>query len=243
MIEAGISALGLILCLVFMQAKPKRPPSLGAKIEKKSVRESLKILKKDTNFILFALGYMIFFGTVTTLGSLSNMIFKPYGFLDIQIAIFAIAIIFAGVPGSMSFACYLKNSKSKYKYKKVITLITVLTLVFEGLVCLLLNAQIHFALQLLLVFSLGFTFIPLIPVSYDLGCELAFPVGEALVTGILNGGAMIFTFMFSIILSSSIGFGTIQASNLIFIIFMSFAFVGTVILAAVKMSGSKLKRK
>ncbi len=42
-----------------------------------------------------------------------------------------------------------------------------------------------FAIEFVAVFCCGFFTIPLVPLSYDLGCEITFPVGEALSTGIL----------------------------------------------------------
>ena len=51
---------------------------------------------------------------------------------------------------------------------------------------------------------IGFSFTPLVPICYDLGCELAFPIGEATIIGILNGGSMMFTFIFNIVLGSAI---------------------------------------
>jgi len=57
--------------------------------------------------------------------------------------------------------------------------------------------------------GLGFSFTPLVPVSYDLGCEISFPIGEAQIIGILNGGAMIFTFIITLSISALVGFGTV----------------------------------
>ena len=39
--------------------------------------------------------------------------------------------------------------------------------------------------------SLGFFLAPTSPLSYELGCELTFPVGEAFVVGILLAGSEI----------------------------------------------------
>lgn len=38
---------------------------------------------------------------------------------------------------------------------------------------------------------MGATLTPLIPLSFDFGCEIVFPVGEAQVTGILMTGGQI----------------------------------------------------
>jgi FLVCR family feline leukemia virus subgroup C receptor-related protein len=41
------------------------------------------------------------------------------------------------------------------------------------------------------VFLIGFITTPLIPLSQDFGCEIAFPLGEALLAGIIIGGGQL----------------------------------------------------
>lgn len=37
----------------------------------------------------------------------------------------------------------------------------------------------------------GFLMIPVLPISYDFGCELTYPVGEAMTGGLLNAGGQV----------------------------------------------------
>jgi FLVCR family feline leukemia virus subgroup C receptor-related protein len=46
----------------------------------------------------------------------------------------------------------------------------------------------NFYLELLSVISIGLFTMPLLPLSLDFGCELSFPIGEALSTGVLMTG-------------------------------------------------------
>jgi FLVCR family feline leukemia virus subgroup C receptor-related protein len=39
--------------------------------------------------------------------------------------------------------------------------------------------------------AFGFLMIPVLPVTYDFGCELTYPVGEAMTGGLLNAGGQI----------------------------------------------------
>lgn len=48
-----------------------------------------------------------------------------------------------------------------------------------------------FSLLLILTIVLGASLTPLIPLSFDFGCEIVFPVGEAQVTGLLMTGGQI----------------------------------------------------
>ena len=107
-----------------------------------------------------------------------------------------------GVIGSIVFSLYIKKTKN---YRKAISRITIYSLIIMIVNMLWLNLVGKLAGTIVLTILLGFMFTPLVPVSYDLGCELAFPIGEAQVIGILNGGAMILTFFMTSIISSSLG--------------------------------------
>lgn len=64
------------------------------------------------------------------------------------------------------------------------------------------------AITMMIVAVIGFFVVPVVPTSYEIGCEVAFPIGEAQVTGILNGGALLCAFIMDSILTAAIGFGT-----------------------------------
>ena len=78
------------------------------------------------------------------------------------------------------------------------------------------------------------------PVCYELGCELAFPMGEATVTGLLNGGALLWTFLASAFATSVVGYSSAKSSELIMIIFNIFVGLASLSFLFVKV---ELKRK
>jgi hypothetical protein len=65
-------------------------------------------------------------------------------------------------------------------------------------------------------------------------------MGEAQVTGILNGGSLFFTFITTLIISSAIGFGEKSDSTIVMFTFMGFILTGCVLFFRVKIN---LKRK
>ena len=73
-----------------------------------------------------------------------------------------------------------------------------------------------------------------------MGCELAFPVGEAQITGILNGGALIWAFLSDSLLTIAVGFDSKGRSIVFMVILIIFIAIGTVLGFMVKL---KLKRK
>lgn len=82
--------------------------------------------------------------------------------------------------------------------------------------------------------------VPIVPASYEIGCEVAFPIGEAQITGILNGGAFIWAFLMDLIMTAAIGFGT-KAKSVIFLAILStFLFLASFLFLKVDLI---LKRK
>jgi hypothetical protein len=77
-----------------------------------------------------------------------------------------------------------------------------------------LNLIPTFYLSIGIIALLGFFLTPIVPISYEVGCEVAFPIGEAQITGMLNGGSLIFAFIADSILTAAIGFGTKLKSTL-----------------------------
>lgn len=53
---------------------------------------------------------MLLYGTFLSFGSTSNMLFKPYGFDDPQIALFGVCLLISGIVGSVLFTLYIKNT-------------------------------------------------------------------------------------------------------------------------------------
>lgn len=145
------------------------------------------------------------YGTVIALGSIANLLFKPYGFTDIQIGLCAIVMLIMGVLSSVASSIYIKKTNN---YKRAIRAIVVFSLITMTFLFAWLNISASIAITFILIGILGFVCTPVITICYDLGCELAFPMGEAQVTGLLNGGSLFFTFIISSIISASVGFGS-----------------------------------
>lgn len=119
-----VSAIAFVLVFIFMRAKPAEAPSLGAEVKKSTIRETISMLKKDRNLWKFFAAYILVYGTVIALGSEANLLFKPYGFTDIQIGICAITMLVMGVAGSIVFSIYIKKTGN---YKRALRTIVVMS--------------------------------------------------------------------------------------------------------------------
>lgn len=107
-------------------------------------------------------------------------------------------------------------------------------------ICIALNAGAHMVIVFILGGLVGFSVTPIMPISYDLGCELSFPIGEAQVTGLLNGGAQILAFILTLIISAAVKFKTQGQSMAVMIIYIVLVAIGTVFYYFVKID---LKRR
>jgi drug/metabolite transporter (DMT)-like permease len=114
------------------------------------------------------------YGSFQTFATSANLLIKPFGASDIDISIAAVCLILLGTLGAVIGSIIIK----KYRcYKLVLRVCCV-----GSLACI-----IFFAIQLLTIDSirliqvnvgvLGFFLTPIIPVSYEIGCEIAFPIG------------------------------------------------------------------
>ena len=205
----------LILNTVFLRAVPKTPSSNIQNKEQLSLKQTFQSIKKDRNLWKFFLSYSIFYGSFQIFGSISNFLIKPFGYKDLTISLSAVSLILLGAVGAVVSSIFIKRTRN---YKLLITATTFAgTGIMILLVCQLFiipNAFITIAI----VGCLGFVVIPVIPNSYEIGCELAFPIGEAQVTGLLNGGSLIWAFVIDSLLTLIIGFGDKTKTFIYFVI-------------------------
>ncbi len=57
-----------------------------------------------------------------------------------------------------------------------------------GIFSFILELKLQMLYVLLFMSLIGFFFVPFIPLSFELACEISFPVGEAISTGMLMTG-------------------------------------------------------
>ena len=111
---------------------------------------------------------MLLYGTFLSFGSTSNMLFKPYGFGDTQIAIFGVCLLVSGIIGSVVYTIYIKKTQ---QYRKAIICACGLAVSFILTNSLLMNlVSEQRVLISVMILGMGFNLIPMVPISYDLGC-------------------------------------------------------------------------
>jgi MFS family permease len=135
-----------------------------------------------------------------------------------------VGLILFGAAGAVLASIFIKRT-GRYKM-----LITVTTFAATGMLAVMVLQLLIVPLAgitMIIVAAVGFFVVPVVPISYQIGCELAFPIGEAQVTGLLNGGALVWAFLIDSILTAAIGFGTIARTVAFMMILITFLAVGS----------------
>lgn len=194
-------------------------------------------MKQHRNLWKFFPAYCLGYGTFISFATNSNFIIKPYEYTDVQIAVNGVLLMVIGTAGAILFSLYLKKT---YNYKLALRVTSVGSFVMLLVLCMWLNTANVKAVTAIIIAIMGFVVTPTVPICYDLGCELSFPMGEAQVTGLLNGGALLWAFISSAFVSSVIGYGSTKSSFLIIIILSIFILLSAVLFFFVKID---LKRQ
>lgn len=137
---------------------------------------------------MFFSGCFLGEGTIICLAINLNFIIKLYGYEDLEIAIDGLFMIFFGIIGAFLFIIYIRKT---LLYKISLGFTCLGSAFFLGILCLWLNSFNGKAITTILLSLLSLIAAPIIPICYDLGCELTFPMGETLATVIVNGTALL----------------------------------------------------
>lgn len=181
-------------------------------------------IKKDRNLWKFFGAYSLFYGSFLIFGSSSNFLIKPFGFSDTIISLSAVGLILFGAVGAVVGSIFIKRTR---QYK---VLLTVTTFAACGALTVMILQLLIIpvpGLTAIIVAVVGFFVVPVVPTSYEIGCEVAFPIGEAQVTGLLNGGALIWAFIVDSLLTVIIGFGSVGKTVGFMITLIVFLVVGS----------------
>lgn len=93
---------------------------------------------------------------------------------------FGALFIIGGLMGSAVFGIYVEKTK---KFKLVINLIGILS-VFFGIIIMLSFGWGIMWLTTIFCFAIGFSMIPIMPIGFEFGVEMSYPVDEAFATGL-----------------------------------------------------------
>ncbi len=196
--EAITSSLVMLFELVFFRDRPETPPCAAAGEERVGFRESFGQLKGNINFILIFISGGLLVGNFNMMSTVVEQIFTPFGYTSADASLLGTIYMLSGVVGSLLIGKMVDLRKC---YRIAWLFIQFMTLL--GLIVL--AYSIHAGASRYIIFALicvlGAGTVTGMPLGTDFGCEVSFPVGEAMSSGLV------------ILLSQIIGAVGVQAAG------------------------------
>lgn len=220
----------LLPALFLMKEKPPTPPSAGAAKEKYSYKESLNQLSKNQNFLIFLGGVAFFWGTYSSLATIMNPLISPMGYESIVSGYYGGLVLVTGMTGSIIWGIYVGISK---KYKR--SLLTLASLSTSVLVVLLFVGPKGDAVLTGVWISLyGFFTTPMLPIIFELCCEITFPVAEANAGGLTYMMTQLMGIVGTLIANIFLGEKTVEGSLSAFKLLIGMQSIGLIAMAFTK---------
>lgn len=157
----------------------------------------LKILMKNRNFICIMVIFAMMDGSYTSLGTLINFLFEPFGFSSTDTSIMGATFVVAGLISSIMFPLLIEKYHWFLRCLKVITIGSFISsIIVIGAV----PSKI-FAFAVLAIGLLGFFVIPTMSVTYAFATEVTYPISEALFGSLMQAGSGLFATIVSYIIT------------------------------------------
>ncbi|XP_054710636.1 feline leukemia virus subgroup C receptor-related protein 1-like isoform X2 [Uloborus diversus] len=200
---AAINTIILAVIYLFFQEKPAMFPS-AAQANKShneiNYVESLKNLFKDMPFMLLLVAYGLITGTYFAMSTIMNeMVLIHFPGEEVDAGWMGALMVFAGMIGSVLLGAILDKT---HKFKEI-------SLICFGLSFLLLvgytgviQIDNFIWVQFLFFTLLGFIMTGYLPVGFDFGAEITYPVPEAMSGSLLNASTQLFSIILTIIAST-----------------------------------------
>ena len=187
LVEAIISTVALGLVVILLKKEPKHPPSVSAAQKREEFWPALRKVAKNRSFLCLVVTFSMGQGAMNALATLIDLISKPYGYTESDNSIFGILLILCGLAGAGVIGFIVTKTR---RYKNICILVSIGTL--SSFIAFILTLSLKsIAITCAMVALMGFTLTPVMPISYELGAELTYPIGEAMIGGILNTGAQV----------------------------------------------------
>jgi len=240
--SASICVFVTIMIILVISDEPAYPPS-KARARSKTLEEekggespfgdyfsSLKCLLTDFPFVLLFLSYGINTGVYYAIGTLLNPLMMPF-FKDVDgveatIGLIGLVMVIAGLLGSAICGVILDKTKA---YKATAVVIYASTLVFIVVFAATLDLG-QMWINFISIGLLGFFMTGYLPIGFEVGAEITYPISEATSSGLLNVSAQVFGIAFTSIVGDLI-YNSVFTANMFMIIALV---VGTIMTVCMK---------
>jgi FLVCR family feline leukemia virus subgroup C receptor-related protein len=117
----------------------------------------------------------------------------PYGITSDQTSILAASMMVIGIISAAVIGLYVEKT---LQYRRVFMVLAVMGITQTIGFSLVLKLEVDFYILLVIIMVQGILFIPMMPLCFDYGCDILFPVGEAQITGTLMTAGQIIGILF-----------------------------------------------
>ena len=186
-VEAIICSAVLILDIFFFKKLPEFPPSISASQERDEFAPALKKISKNKSFLYLFIAFSMAQGALNALATLIALISEPYGFSNFDNSVFGGLLIICGLVGAGIIGAIVTLT---HKYKITLIISSIVTLCSFVVFIFTLSME-SLVISCIAIAFVGFVITPILPISYEFGIELTYPIGEAMTGGILNCGGQL----------------------------------------------------
>jgi len=215
-----ITILGIIVLALFKD-KPPTPPSASAGSVHEDFKESVKHLFTNRNYLYLLLSFACMNALFNTLGSVIGVIVANYGFTSNDSSIFGTAYLLSGIVGAAIAGVILDKTK---KYKLLLIISSAISGVGLLLFCLVLQTS-NFAIVFISITVVGFGMLAILPIGFELACEITFPIGEAMSSGCLMTAGQILGIAMVFLIDHLVSIGSNTIANFLLVVL---CFIGTI---------------
>lgn len=158
---------------------------------------AIKQLFRDKKFLTLLFSFGVVLGSFNIYGSLLDNILDCYGFTSDEVSYLAAIMMVVGIVSAALLGLYIEKT---LKYRRVFIPLALFGIVQSvGMPLMLATLGNNFSIAVILVFMQGAIFIPLMPLTFDYGCDILFPAGEAQITGCLMTSGNLIGFIFVVL--------------------------------------------
>jgi FLVCR family feline leukemia virus subgroup C receptor-related protein len=188
----------LVPNLLLTRSKPPTPPCEQPPQPAQSFLALIGNMLGDANYRLLFGAYLLYFGAFNAIANNMSFLLQPYfGKNTLVTTLAGSTPIISGVLGVIIFTALQRRENRMRKYIMVCmvgTFCCVAVFVF-----VLMTKSV--ALVCFMSMANSFFLIPLIPIMLELGCELAYPVGEGAAVGFMIAGGNLGGFLIGFLMS------------------------------------------
>ena len=186
LVEFIITIIFCLLFIFFIRNKPKIPPSISQNnFRPTSLKEGIKKLKSNINFIKILISLTCVVGFINIFGTIFNSYMALYTIKDRTASITAAISNLSGIIIALIVGAIVDKSK---KYKIAMIICNIISLVFLIITTILMETiqKKSLGLTSLICYTLviGAT-VPIYTSGMDFVCEITYPVGESISEGII----------------------------------------------------------